>query len=300
MQSVSKFPERLYQDMLKRANKNEDINWQQVTICEALRMTQNYSVCQVFNENQEAMLADYYLHHGLPPLFAKEMAYVRATANDVNVANSCNANKWPRVYFFLEEEQGTVLENSRGDFFGYGYGLQPVCRSTASVQLGKKVEHVPLDDLKKQVHGTYHALHNEQNKLTLVRWHDNAATMASNISLPDDIEKLEKIALVPQRNIVQLIQIRPKKWYWAILRSCLNGAMVNTCLLYHNLETISFLESYRRIVETLLAATDTSTPSGILSKSSSHVADEIHLDNEGHLNNKTYSATMVDILKVAL
>lgn len=38
--------------------KNEDIDWQQVIIHEVPKMTPNYSVRQVFNENQEAMLAD--------------------------------------------------------------------------------------------------------------------------------------------------------------------------------------------------------------------------------------------------
>ncbi|KAF2892551.1 hypothetical protein ILUMI_13622 [Ignelater luminosus] len=41
--------------------KNGGIDWQQVTIHEVLRMTPNYSVRQVFNENHEAMLADYFV-----------------------------------------------------------------------------------------------------------------------------------------------------------------------------------------------------------------------------------------------
>lgn len=176
-----------------------------------------------------------------------------------------------------------------------------------------RVEHAPLSDLKKEVRGAYHALHDEQSELTLIRWHDNnQVTMASNISHPEIFtegscnrwsRKDRKKISVPQPNIVQLYnkamggvdlfdklrglyRIRSKKWYWPIFRFCLNGAMVNMWLLYRNVEAVSLLEFYRRVVEALLVAPDFPTPRGIRPKTPKHVAEEIRLDNVGHLVDK--------------
>ena len=76
-----------------------------------------------------------------------------------------------------------------------------------------RVEKAPLREIKKESRGTFHVLHDETSKITLIRWNDNSqVTMATNLE-KDKCEglsyckrwskaKREKIS-VPMPNIIK-------------------------------------------------------------------------------------------------
>ena len=45
-----------------------------------------------------------------------------------------------------------------------------------------RIEHAPRKDLKKEPRGSYHAIHEEDSGITLIRWNDNSqVTIATNV-----------------------------------------------------------------------------------------------------------------------
>lgn len=74
---------------------DQDINWEYGTGIP--RMTPNYSIRQVFTKTEEELLTAYLLkcarlHHGLPPIAARKLAYEFAKANNKAIPEPWNRN----------------------------------------------------------------------------------------------------------------------------------------------------------------------------------------------------------------
>ncbi|XP_049786010.1 piggyBac transposable element-derived protein 2-like [Schistocerca cancellata] len=112
-----------------------------------------------------------------------------------------------------------------------------------------------MPDIKK-ARGITHVLRDTENFITLIRWSDNSqvtlgtnvlfqGTLGESTYLKWNIESRKKVS-IPQPSLLQeydrhiggadlfdnlqslyRIEIQSKKWYWTVIRFCLNGAVVN-------------------------------------------------------------------------
>lgn len=78
--------------------KNLDINWDHATLDDLPPMSPNYATRQIFDENEESLLANYLikcaqLHHGLTPKAARKLAFEFAKANNKRMPQSWEENK---------------------------------------------------------------------------------------------------------------------------------------------------------------------------------------------------------------
>ncbi|KAF2890507.1 hypothetical protein ILUMI_15666, partial [Ignelater luminosus] len=111
--------------------KNGGIDWQQVTIHEVLRMTPNYSVRQVFNENQEAMLADYFvcIADSQATSLARTMSFNRPVVgnfygNIEQVLSKYSNVEAERIYN-IDETEFTTVQGASKVIAPKGYQAQP-------------------------------------------------------------------------------------------------------------------------------------------------------------------------------
>ena len=78
--------------------------------------------------------------------------------------------------------------------------------------------------------------------------------------------------------------IRNKRWYYPLIRFCLNGAMVNAWMLYRQIhKDMRLVEFIRRCVIAILATPAIDKPKGVKPKVHRQIMNEVRNDNIGHL-----------------
>lgn len=180
-----------------------------------------------------------------------------------------------------------------------------------------RVEKAPLRDIKKKARGSMHAIQDEENSITLIRWHDNnQVTVATNVTEEAVLgegqcrrwdRREKKYKYVSQPSVVQeynrymggvdlydklrgahRLKIRSKKWYWPHVRFCINGAVVNAWLLYRRIDKdMPLLEFTRRIVLALLSGPGFNSPRRVRPSKISRIPEEIRYDGQNHLVDAT-------------
>ncbi|KAK9730775.1 Transposase IS4 [Popillia japonica] len=147
-----------------------------------------------------------------------------------------------------------------------------------------RIQKVSLQDLRNAIRGVTHTLQNP-DYITLTRWKDNnQVTIGTNVQ-SDDVcltkglckrwsRQLHKHVDVDEPSVIHLynqgmggvdlfdnmrglyrIRIRSRKWYWPLVRFCLNTAVVNSWLLYrYAYPSTSLLDYTRKIILSRLTA----------------------------------------------
>lgn len=175
-----------------------------------------------------------------------------------------------------------------------------------------RIEKAPLRDLKKEPRGSVHGLKEKTTNISLFRWHDNSqVTLATNRS--DDLvckvtncrrysrshkRKIDVLqpSLIKEYNNgmggVDLfdqfrgryrINIRSRKWYWPIVRFCINASIVNAWLLFRSEHPrITQLDFLREIVIPLLSTSSIPRPRGVLPRRTGNVQHDVRFDRTDH------------------
>uniref|UniRef100_A0A0K8UM49 PiggyBac transposable element-derived protein 3 n=3 Tax=Bactrocera latifrons TaxID=174628 RepID=A0A0K8UM49_BACLA len=145
-----------------------------------------------------------------------------------------------------------------------------------------RIENAPLSSMKRELRGTCEAL--KSKNITLVRWNDNNnVTIATNckndnittttglckrydrqqkrrqdVKQPVIIKEYNSgmggVDLFDQQRTAYRTRIRSRKWYWAIFRFCLNGAVVNLWILFRKAyPQVTLLGLIRRLTRSIFS-----------------------------------------------
>ncbi|XP_049832805.1 piggyBac transposable element-derived protein 1-like [Schistocerca gregaria] len=124
-------------------------------------------------------------------------------------------------------------------------------------------------------------------KSICLRWNRESRKKVS-IPQPSRVQEynhhMEGVDFFDNQRSLYRIRIRSKKWYWPMIRLCLNGAVVNMWILYRQLNNnASLLEFTRRIALSILTSPNTEKPRGLRPRFLSQVQEDISFDHAGHM-----------------
>lgn len=196
-----------------------------------------------------------------------------------------------------------------------GYGGTGTMRQN---RLSKKCPLPNSKDLEKRERGTYESIISKDDGVSVVKWKDNAVvTVASNCLSVEPVSNVKrfsqsekKYVYVPRPNVIGAynrsmggvdrldqnvseyrINIRNKKWYWAILSWLLDVAIHNAWLIARRSgKKVNQLEFRREIVQVYLKrysnpAKGAGRPAAPIA-GTSRVSDALRFDENNHLVEK--------------